>query len=61
VIWALVLIPIQVAQSRLARQFRTGAPIPDRYWRLSRLWATFGAVATLLPLANLYLMIVKPG
>ncbi len=61
VIWAGVLIPIQIAQSRLARRFRTEAEIPDRYWRLSRLWAIFGAVATLLPLANLYLMIVKPG
>lgn len=60
-IWALVLIPIQVAQSRLARRFRDGEPIPDRYWRLARLWAGFGAVATLLPLANLYLMVVKPG
>lgn len=61
VIWAAVLIPIQIAQSRLVRQFRREAKIPDRYWRLSFLWAIFGAVATLLPLANLYLMIFKPG
>ena len=60
VIWAAVLIPIQIAQARLARRFRTESSIPPRYWQLARLWAAFGAVATILPLANLYLMVVKP-
>ena len=60
VIWLAVLVPIQIAQSRLARGFRDGSPIPRRYWRLSTLWAAFGAVATALPLANLYLMVFKP-
>ena len=60
VIWATVLVPVQIAQARLARQFRTGGSIPARYWRLSTIWAVFGAVATVLPLFNLYLMIVKP-
>ena len=61
VIWLTILIPIQVMQSRLARTFRDGDAIPDRYWRLSRLWAVFGSVATILPLANLYFMVFKPG
>jgi uncharacterized membrane protein len=60
VIWVTALIPIQVMQARLARRFRTADAIPDRYWRLARLWAVFGTIATLLPLANLYLMIFKP-
>ena len=60
VIWAAALVPIEVMQARLARGFRDAATIPDRYWRLSTLWAVFGAVATLLPLANLYFMIFKP-
>jgi len=60
VIWAAVLIPIQVAQARMARRFSAEGSIPERYWRLSTLWAIFGAIATLLPLANLYLMVVKP-
>ena len=60
-IWVLVLIPIQIAQARMARSFRDAPSVPDRYWRLARLWAVFGTVATLLPLANLYLMVVKPG
>jgi uncharacterized membrane protein len=61
VIWLGVLIPVEVMQARLARQFRDSATIPDRYWRLSMIWAVFGAVATLLPLANLYLMVFKPA
>ncbi len=60
VIWVAALIPIEVMQARLARGFRDGGTIPQRYWRLSTLWAIFGAVATLLPLANLYFMIFKP-
>lgn len=60
VIWLAILIPIEVLQERLARRFRDGSEIPDRYWRLSRLWAIFGAIATILPLINLYLMVFKP-
>ena len=61
VIWVAALIPIEVMQARLAKEFRDGSTIPDRYWRLSMLWAVFGVVATLLPLANLYFMIFKPA
>ena len=57
IIWATVLIPVQVMQARLAREFREAPAIPDRYWRLSRIWIVFGAIATVLPLANLYFMI----
>jgi uncharacterized membrane protein len=60
-IWIAVLIPIEVMQARLAKEFRAAPTIPDRYWRLSRLWAVFGAIATALPLVNLYLMIFKPA
>jgi uncharacterized membrane protein len=60
VIWAAALIPIQVAQARMARTFRNEDVVPPRYWRLAKLWAAFGTIATLLPLANLYLMIAKP-
>ena len=60
VIWAVILVPIQVLQARLAREFRAAPAIPDRYWRLSTLWMVFGAIATVLPLVNIYLMIFKP-
>jgi uncharacterized membrane protein len=60
VIWVAVLIPVEVMQARLARAFRDSPTIPDRYWRLSRMWAVFGVIATLLPVANLYFMVFKP-
>jgi uncharacterized membrane protein len=61
VIWAVVLIPVQVTQARLARGFAGGGEIPERYWKLSRIWIVFGLLATVLPLANLYIMVFKPG
>jgi uncharacterized membrane protein len=60
VIWAVALIPTQMAQSRLAREFAAGGPIPDRYWQLNRRWLVWGILATLVPMGNLYVMIFKP-
>jgi len=60
VIWAVILIPTQIAQARAARAFAGGGPIPAAYWRMSRRWLIWGTVATLLPLANLYFMVFKP-
>jgi hypothetical protein len=61
VIWLAALVPIEIMQERLARRFRDGGSIPERDWRLSRRWAFFGALATILPLLNLYLMVFKPN
>jgi uncharacterized membrane protein len=60
VIWAVILIPTQIVQAREARAFAAGGPIPDTYWRLTRRWVIWGTIATLLPLANLYVMVFKP-
>jgi uncharacterized membrane protein len=60
VIWVAILIPVQIAQARQARAFAEGGPIPESYWRLGRRWVIWGTIATLLPLANLYFMVVKP-
>ena len=60
IVWVVVLIPVEVMQARLARQFETEATIPDRYCRLGRAWAVFGVIAILLPLANVYFMVFKP-
>jgi uncharacterized membrane protein len=59
-IWVTVLIPTQVQQARLARAFGGGGGIPDRYWRLSLRWYVFGSLATALPLANVFVMALKP-
>jgi uncharacterized membrane protein len=60
VIWATILVPVQIKQARLARGFAQGGEIPESYWRLARTWNIFGAIATLLPLLNLYWMVFKP-
>ena len=56
----MVVLPVQTAQARLARDFADSGEIPPRYWELNRRWLVWGIIATLLPLANLYFMIVKP-
>ncbi len=60
VIWVVVLIPVQIVQAKMARAFADGGDIPDAYWRLGLVWGLFGLVAILLPLANIYWMVVKP-
>jgi uncharacterized membrane protein len=59
-LWVLVLVPVQIKQARLAREFAAGGDIPEAYWRLARIWAVCGSVATLLPLVNVFLMVYKP-
>jgi uncharacterized membrane protein len=58
--WLTILVPTQVQQSRLAHSFGDGGTIPARYWRLALRWYVFGSIATVLPLANVFIMAVKP-
>jgi uncharacterized membrane protein len=60
-IWVAILIPIQVRQARMAQEFSVSGAIPAEYWRLGRLWAIWGFILTLLPLVNLYWMVMKPA
>lgn len=55
-IWALVLVPIQLRQRTLLKRHRA---ITQEYLRLSRIWQIAGAIATLVPLPIVYLMIAK--
>ena len=59
-IWLLILIPIQIRQAKLARAFESGGEIPMVYWKLGKQWYIWGTIATLLPLMNLYWMVLKP-
>ena len=59
IVWAAVLIPIQVRQARLVRSLSPAEPIPEEYWRLSRRWRLYGSIAVALPLLNLYWMVFK--
>jgi uncharacterized membrane protein len=59
-IWLIVLIPTQrrlVAVSDAA--LRSGVLSPE-FQSLSRRWAVWGGLATLLPVIVLFLMITKP-
>jgi uncharacterized membrane protein len=60
VIWLGVLVPTQVQQGRLAASFATSPAIPARYWQLNRRWIVWGVAATVLPVINMGLMILKP-
>ena len=60
IIWLTVLIPTQIKQARMAQSFANTQVIPDEYWRLSKRWQIFGAIADLLPMANIYWMVFKP-
>jgi uncharacterized membrane protein len=60
VIWATILIPVQIMQAKMAHVFAGTGEIPPRYWLLGRIWLVFGILATLIPLANIYWMVVKP-
>lgn len=55
-IWALVLVPIQLKQRALLSRTTT---ITREYLQWSRIWQISGAIATVLPLPILYLMVTK--
>ena len=55
-IWALVLVPIQLRQRQLLSRHQAITP---EYLKLSRIWQISGAIATIVPLPIVYLMIVK--
>jgi uncharacterized membrane protein len=57
VIWLFVLVPIQVRQARMARDFRPGQAVPDAYRRLSRLWIVWGLTATVPLVAAIWVML----
>ena len=61
VVWVAALIPLQVMLGRMARDFAKGGEIPARFWELERRWYVFGAIATVLPLAALVIMTLKPA
>ena len=59
VIWVLVLIPCKIIQASMAHRFAETGEIPAKYWLYGRIWLWFGILATIIPLANLYWMVVK--
>ena len=60
IIWAAVLLPLQIRLARLAREGAVSGALDPSYRRASRRWAMFGGIATLLPIVILFLMVLKP-
>lgn len=58
-IWLLVLVPLQILQSRQARKFAVTGTIPESYWQLCGYWNLVGIGSTVPFLYVLYLMIAK--
>ncbi len=59
-VWLFVLIPLQIQQARLVRQFAGTGTIPESYWRLCRYWNIVGIASTTPVVYVLYLMIARP-
>jgi uncharacterized membrane protein len=60
VIWLAVLIPAQHRLVALSEAGRRAGSLDPAFHRLSRRWATWGGIATLLVLVALVLMVTKP-
>lgn len=58
-IWLIVLLPVQAAQSRIATRFAADGDIPAAYWELSRRWLLWGIVATVPLVIIVGLMVLK--
>jgi uncharacterized membrane protein len=60
VIWLLVLVPTQRRLIEVSEGAKAAGTLPPEFRRLSRRWAMWGGIATLLPLVVLFLMVAKP-
>ncbi|WP_059173387.1 DUF2269 family protein [Bacillus sp. FJAT-27445] len=59
IIWAVILIPMQLKMIRYSAECIESGTISKDYQDASRTWTVFGIAATLLPLVILYLMVTK--
>lgn len=61
IIWVVILIPAQIKQAKMAKEFAVTGVIPALYWKLNNRWLVYGVIATLIPMVNLYWMVFKPA
>lgn len=60
IIWIAFLIPLQLRMIRWSTQGVEAGILGDAYHKASRTWVVLGILATVLPLASLALMVLKP-
>lgn len=58
-LWLLTIVPIQIRQARLARNF-DGDDVGDDYRALSRRWLFWGLLATVPLVSATWFMVAKP-
>ncbi|WP_431269086.1 DUF2269 family protein [Dankookia sp. P2] len=58
-IWLFLLVPIQIRQARMARDFAADGEIPDFYFALGRRWIVWGLVATVPLVGAMWSMVAK--
>lgn len=61
IIWAAILLPLQLRMLRLAQQGAATGTADPNYRQASKRWAMFVGIATLLPVVILLLMVVRPA
>ncbi len=59
-VWLLLLFPLQMKQTRIAREFASGGVVPDHYWKSCRHWNRLRTIQTLLIFCVLAIVIFKP-
>lgn len=59
-IWLAAIVPIQMRQARMARDFAGGATVPEAYRQQSRRWLGWGLVSTVPLVAATWLMTAQP-
>jgi uncharacterized membrane protein len=59
-IWIIVLVPTQRRLIAVSEAGRKAGSLPPEFARLSKRWAMWGGIATLLPILALLLMVTKP-
>jgi uncharacterized membrane protein len=59
-IWLFLLVPIQIKQARLAKDFAAD-DVGEAYRGLSRRWSVGGLISTVPLIGATWLMIAKPG
>lgn len=58
-LWITALVPIQIKQSKLVKKLEDKDTIPEKYYKLARVWSIVGTVATIVPIPAIYIMITK--
>ena len=58
-LWLIALVPIQIKQAKIVKNIQNDMPVPEEYYKLTKLWSIIGTVAIIVPLPAIFFMINK--